>query len=142
VGQAVGRLGNYINQELYGQPSDLPWAITIKPEFRVSGYEESSRFHPMFLYEMILNLLIAAGLIWLGQRFSDRLRDGDLLGLYAIFYSSGRFVLEFWKLDAPAFGQGLTIAQVVSLIVALVGLAFLIIRHRTVPNRSSTEPAV
>jgi prolipoprotein diacylglyceryltransferase len=70
------------------------------------------------------------------------LRDGDLLGLYAISYSSGRFVLEFWKLDAPAFGQGLTIAQVVSLIVALVGLAFLIIRHRAVPNRSSAEPAV
>lgn len=139
VGQAIGRLGNYINQELYGQPSDLPWAITIKPEFRVSGYEAFSRFHPMFLYEMILNLLIAAGLIWIGQRFADRLRDGDLMGLYAVSYATGRFFLEFMKLDAPALGQGLTIAQVVSIVAVFGGLAFLFIRHRMVPSQSSTE---
>jgi phosphatidylglycerol:prolipoprotein diacylglycerol transferase len=143
LGQAVGRLGNFFNQELYGQPTNLPWAITIRPENRVPGYEAFSRFHPMFLYEMILNLLIVAGLIWIGRRFSDRLRDGDLLGLYAIFYGSGRFFLEFIKLDAPALGSALTIAQIVSLAGVAGGILFIAARHRFVARQSQSqaEPA-
>ena len=141
LGQAVGRWGNYFNQELYGNPTDLPWAITIRPENRVPGYEEFSRFHPMFLYEMIMNLAICGGLIWIERRFARRLRPGDLLVLYAISYFGGRFFLEFLKLDAPSFGQGLTIAQVLSIVVVLAGLAFLVIRHRLATDRSSTEAA-
>jgi len=130
LGQAVGRWGNYFNQELYGKPTDLPWAVTIRPKNRVAGYEDLARFHPMFLYEVIMNLLICGGLIWIGERFSRRLRSGDLLGLYAIFYFSGRFFLEYLKLDAPALGSGPTVAQVFSLVVVAGGLAFLVIRHR------------
>jgi phosphatidylglycerol:prolipoprotein diacylglycerol transferase len=141
LGQAIGRLGNFINQELYGQPSDLPWAISIRPENRVPGYEQYTRFHPMFLYEMIMNLAICAGLIWIERRFAHRLRKGDLLALYAIFYPGGRFFLEFLKLDAPAFGSGLTIAQVVSLVAVILSTAFLVARHRLAASRSSAEPA-
>jgi phosphatidylglycerol:prolipoprotein diacylglycerol transferase len=141
LGQAVGRLGNYFNQELYGKPTDLPWAVTISPENRLPGYQAYSRFHPMFLYEMILNLLICSGLIWIGDRYTEKLRAGDLLGLYVIFYSVGRFVLEFWKLDAPAFGQGLTIAQVLSIVAAGGGALFIWIRHRLGARQTSTETA-
>lgn len=141
LGQAVGRLGNYFNQELYGQPTDLPWAITIRPENRLPDYKTFSRFHPMFLYEMILNLVICVGLIWIGRRFAHRLRSGDLLGLYAIAYAGGRFFLEYLKLDAPAIGQGLTIAQVVSVLAVIGGVLFLVARHRFVARQSGAEPA-
>jgi phosphatidylglycerol:prolipoprotein diacylglycerol transferase len=139
LGQAIGRWGNYFNQELYGQPTDLPWAIAIRPENRVAGYEAFSHFHPMFLYEMVWTLSICVGLIWFGRRFAGRLRPGDLLALYGILYPGGRFFLEFLKLDAPVLGDGLTIAQVVSLLTVIVSLAFLVARHRLLPNRSSTE---
>jgi phosphatidylglycerol:prolipoprotein diacylglycerol transferase len=141
LGQAVGRLGNYFNQELYGDPTDLPWAITIRPENRLPGYEEFSTFHPMFLYELIMNLAICGGLIWIGRRFARRLRPGDLLAWYAVAYFGGRFFLEFLKLDAPRFGQGLTIAQVLALVIVAAGLGFLIIRHRLATSESSTEAA-
>lgn len=141
LGQAVGRWGNYFNQELYGKPTDLPWAITIDPPYRVAGYESYSRFHPMFLYEMLWNLLICVGLIWIGRRFADRLVAGDLMGLYTVFYAGGRFFFEFLKLDAPALGGGLTIAQAVSLVALVVSLAFLIARHRMAANRTSADPA-
>jgi len=141
LGQAIGRWGNFFNQELYGRPTDLPWAVVIRPENRVLGYENVARFHPMFLYEMIMNLLICAGLIWMGNRYANRLRRGDLLGLYAIFYFGGRFFLEFLKLDAPVLGQGLTIAQVFSLVAIFGGLAFLVARHRLTTPQSSADPA-
>jgi phosphatidylglycerol:prolipoprotein diacylglycerol transferase len=94
----------------------------------------------MFFYEMVLTLSICVGLMWIERRFSGRLRPGDLLGLYVIFYFGGRFFLEFLKLDAPALGQTLTIAQVFSIIAVLLGFAFLIIRHRIAPAPSGTEP--
>lgn len=140
LGQAVGRWGNYFNQELYGRPTDLPWAITIRPENRVAGYESFSRFHPMFFYEIILTLLICVGLIWIGRRFAGRLRPGDLLVSYVVLYGGGRFFLEFLKLDAPALGGGLTIAQVVSLSAVTVSLAFLVARRRLLPGRASADP--
>jgi phosphatidylglycerol:prolipoprotein diacylglycerol transferase len=141
LGQAIGRLGNYVNQELYGLPSDLPWAVSIRPENRVAGYEAYERFHPMFLYEAIMNLAICGGLLWIERRFPNRLVPGDLLGLYVIFYASGRFFLEFYKLDAPAAVQGLTTAQIVSLAAVFLAVVFLFVRHRVVAGQSSTEPA-
>jgi phosphatidylglycerol:prolipoprotein diacylglycerol transferase len=141
LGQAIGRWGNYANQELYGKPTDLPWAITIRPENRMVGYGEFSRFHPMFLYEMIWTMLICVGLIWIGRRFASRLRPGDLLALYAIFYPVGRFFLEFLKLDAPALGGGLTVAQVICVLVVIVSLAFLVARRRLLPDGSSADLA-
>jgi phosphatidylglycerol:prolipoprotein diacylglycerol transferase len=141
LGQAIGRLGNFVNQELYGRPTDLPWAIAISPENRVPGYEQFSRFHPMFLYEMIVNLLICIGLIGIDSRFGRRLRSGDLLAIYAVLYGCGRFFLEFLKLDAPAFGQGLTIAQLLSLITVAAGLLFIWLRHRRWAGHSAEEPS-
>jgi phosphatidylglycerol:prolipoprotein diacylglycerol transferase len=139
LGQAIGRFGNFFNQELYGLPTDLPWGITIQPQYRVAGYEQFSRFHPMFLYEMLMNLSICVGLIWIERRFADRLCSGDLLGLYMIFYFGGRFFLEYLKLDAPAFGSGLTIAQIFSLVAVALGGALVIIRHRLAPTHANAQ---
>ena len=130
LGQAIGRWGNYFNQELYGQPTDLPWAVTIRPGNRIPGYEAYSRFHPTFLYEIILNLAICAGLMWVERRFPQHKRPGDLLALYTMAYSTGRFFLEFLKLDAPALSEGLTIAQLVSLAAFVAGAGLLMWRHR------------
>ncbi|MGD9099721.1 MAG: prolipoprotein diacylglyceryl transferase [Anaerolineae bacterium] len=140
LGQAVGRLGNFFNQELYGKPTDLPWAVTIKPQYRLAEYADYARFHPMFLYEMIWNLLICGGLMWVHRRFTERVKPGDLLALYLIFYFGGRFFLEFIKLDAPVFGQGLTIAQVVSVLSVAGGLTFLAVRHRRADKAPETSP--
>jgi phosphatidylglycerol:prolipoprotein diacylglycerol transferase len=140
LGQAVGRLGNFFNQELYGKPTDLPWAVTIKPQYRLAEYADYARFHPMFLYEMIWNLLICGGLMWVHRRFTERVKPGDLLALYLIFYFGGRFFLEFIKLDAPVFGQGLTIAQVVSVLSVAGGLIFLAVRHRRADKAPEAVP--
>ena len=100
LAQAIGRWGNFINQEIYGAPTDLPWAVTIDPAHRVSGYEAFSTFHPLFLYESLWNLANMFLLLWLGRRFADRLRDGDLFLIYLIGYPIGRFWMEFLRLDS------------------------------------------
>lgn len=121
LGQAVGRWGNFFNQELYGQPTNLPWAIYIERE---GGY-----FHPLFLYESIWNLLNLALLLWAGRRFKDILKPGDIFLIYLIFYPIGRFLLDFLRLDASLVG-GLNINQTIMAVVAVCASAILIWRHR------------
>jgi phosphatidylglycerol---prolipoprotein diacylglyceryl transferase len=129
IAQAIGRWGNFVNQELYGAPSDLPWAIYIPPEKRVASYTQYERFHPLFLYESLLNLAAFGFLILIERRFRHRLRDGDLLPLYLMFYALIRFALDFIRLDSHGFGP-LTTAQIVSLLVCLGALITLVVRHR------------
>ncbi len=94
----------------------------------------------MFLYEMMWTLLICVGLIVIGRRFAGRLRPGDLMVMYVMLYAGGRFFLEFLKLDAPALGGGMTIAQVLSLLTVVGSLGFLVARHRLVRSEFSTDP--
>jgi len=134
LAQGIGRFGNYVNQELYGPPSDLPWAIPIRPENRLPGFEAYARFHPLFLYEAILNFANAAFLYYLATRHSDKLLPGDVFLVYLITYPTARFLLEFIRLDiSPAFG--LNFNQAFMLVVALASAATLIVRHR---RRSAT----
>ncbi len=79
VAQAIGRWGNFFNQELYGAPSDLPWAITIDPYHRLPGYESISTYHPLFLYECLLNLLIAGILLLVARKFKNQHFYGDII---------------------------------------------------------------
>src|SRR6266700_2898251 len=101
LAQAIGRIGNFINQELYGPPTTLPWGLRIDPAHRLSPYDnlarypESTRFHPLFLYEMVWNLIGFALLFWISRRFEKRLREGDLFLMYLIWYPLGRFFIEF-----------------------------------------------
>lgn len=135
LGQAIGRWGNFFNQELYGGPSDLPWAIRISPEYRLPGYVNQETFHPLFLYESLWSFGTVALLLWLGRKYEHRLINGDLFLIYLIAYPLGRFLLEFLRLD-PARVGGININQTVMLFVALVSAAALIWRHR---SRAGTD---
>lgn len=129
LGQAIGRWGNYINQELYGAPTDLPWKIFIDPAHRVSGFENFEYFHPLFLYESLWNLANMFLLLWLSRRFADRLKPGDIILTYLVAYPIGRILLDFLRLDAAQLG-GLNANQTFMAAVALVAAAALVWRHR------------
>jgi prolipoprotein diacylglyceryl transferase len=122
VAQAIGRIGNWWNQELYGSPTTLPWALRIDPEHRQPRYETFATFHPTFLYELVWNLLGAVVLVLVDRRF--RLRPPALFALYVAWYCAFRTYEETLRID-PAhhvFGQRLNFW--VSLVVCLAACAF------------------
>ncbi|HLC35334.1 MAG TPA: prolipoprotein diacylglyceryl transferase [Anaerolineales bacterium] len=129
LGQAIGRWGNFINQELYGKPSDLPWAIRIAPENRLPGFESFERFHPLFLYESLWNFINLGVLLAISAKYRERLLAGDLFLIYLIIYSVGRFFLEFLRLD-PSPVAGIDINQLAMAVVALASAVILFLRHR------------
>ncbi len=129
LAQAIGRWGNFVNQELYGAPTDLPWAISIDLQYRVPGFEMFERFHPLFLYESLWNLGNMVLLLWLSRAYKDKLRNGDLALVYLIVYPVGRFLLEFLRLDSAQVG-GLNANQTFMAVVALVAAGLLVVRHR------------
>jgi phosphatidylglycerol---prolipoprotein diacylglyceryl transferase len=129
LAQAIGRWGNFVNQELYGYPTDLPWGIYIEPIHRLPEFYEFERFHPTFLYESLLNLLGFVLFMWLARRLRDCLIDGDLLLGYGVWYGVVRFIIEFQRPDAWTIGP-LATAQWVSIAAVLVCAGALIYRHR------------
>lgn len=129
LGQAIGRWGNFFNQELYGLPSDLPWAIYIEPQYRLPGYANVERFHPLFLYESLWNLFNMFLLLYLARRFPRRLKPGDLFLTYLVVYPLGRFLLEFIRLQ-PSMVAGFNANQVVMLFVMIFAALALFWRHR------------
>jgi phosphatidylglycerol:prolipoprotein diacylglycerol transferase len=129
LGQAVGRWGNFFNQELYGAPTDLPWRIFIDPAHRLPDYLDVEYYHPLFLYEMLWNLANMFLLLWVSRRFADRLKSGDLFLMYLIIYPVGRFLLDFLRLDASLVG-GININQTIMAVVAVCSAAALYWRRR------------
>lgn len=129
LGQAIGRWGNFVNQELYGAPTDLPWKIYIDPLHRLAGFETQEYYHPLFLYESLWNLANMALLIWLTRRFRDRIKHGDIFLVYLIIYPLGRFLLDFLRLDA-AMISGVNANQVAMAVVAILSALALFWRHR------------
>jgi phosphatidylglycerol---prolipoprotein diacylglyceryl transferase len=97
LAQAIGRLGNYFNQELFGRPTDLPWALEIDPENRPDEYFDSTTFHPTFLYELLWNVVGVLVLLWIGRRF--RLKPPGLFALYVAWYTFFRFFEELLRVD-------------------------------------------
>jgi phosphatidylglycerol:prolipoprotein diacylglycerol transferase len=142
--QFVARWGNFFNQELYGPPTNLPWGIPIECAKRVSEYPcttfpfEATRFHPLFLYESVSGLLGMLFLIWLGRRFWSRLRPGDLLLVFFIWYSAVRFWLETFRVNNWTF-FGIPTAQIVAAGFIVGSAAVLIWRHR--PGAAAAERA-
>lgn len=128
LAQAIGRWGNFVNQEVYGLPSNLPWAIYIEPAYRLPGYENISRYHPTFLYESIWNLLNMGLLLILSKRFKNKWKDGDIFLVYLMFYAVGRFALEFVRIDYSPIA-GININQTLMAVV-FVFAAFLFFLHR------------
>lgn len=119
LAQAIGRWGNYFNQELYGKPTDLPWALEIDPENRMPDYELYETFHPTFLYEMIWNLALVAGLLFIGRKV--QLRMGSLFGIYLVGYGIGRFLMELLRIDTEARVLGLSRNAYNSLGIIILG---------------------
>ena len=106
LGQAIGRLGNFVNQELYGPPTTLPWGIPIDAAHRIGEWTNlaafpvaTTRFHPLFAYEALLNLVGFAFILWIGRRLAHRLYDGDILLIYLMWYSAVRVWLETFRVE-------------------------------------------
>ncbi len=136
LAQSIGRWGNYVNQELYGPPTHLPWGIKIDAAHRFGPYLDlkkypvaTTRFHPTFLYESIWDFLGFVLLFWISKKWDKKLRDGDLILLYLIYYPFGRFWIEMLRPDAWKIGSMAT-AQIVSLISIAIGVIGLYLRHR------------
>jgi len=128
LAQAIGRWGNFFNQELYGYPTDLPWAIYIDPAHRLHGYEAFSHFHPLFLYESVWNVLGCILLLLAGRKFKQRLLSGDIFFMYVIYYSVGRFFLEGLKIDVWTL-SGIPTARWISGIAIVVSLGAMVYRR-------------
>jgi prolipoprotein diacylglyceryl transferase len=128
VAQAVGRIGNYFNQELFGKPTSLPWALEISLSHRPAGYLAYSTFQPSFLYELIFDLAWAAALVWIGHH--RRIRPWGLFALYVAGYSGYRIFEETIRIDSSEHFLGLRLNFYVATIMTLVGIAWFVRAQR------------
>ena len=133
IAQAVGRFGNWFNQELFGRPTDLPWGLEISPEQRPDGFLQFETFHPTFLYEAIWCVIVAGLVIWIDRRFT--LGHGRAFATYVLLYCIGRFFIEGLRIDAAPELLGLRWNEWVSIAVALGAVVYLIVVGRRRPGR-------
>ena len=141
VAQAIGRLGNWFNQELFGRPTTLPWALEIDAANRPPGYEGSATFHPTFAYEGLANLGAAMVLVALDRRL--RLWHGQVFALYVTFYGVIRFAIEPMRTDFSYYLGPLRTNQVTALIVAVGGaVAFALLRRQFGPRPDAANAAL
>lgn len=135
VAQAIGRWGNWFNQELYGRPTDLPWGLEIDEAHRVSGYESATTFHPTFLYECLWNLAGFAVLLWLERRF--RIGYGRVMALYVMIYTAGRFWIEQLRIDTVELHDvlGMRFNVWTSVVLFVAALAYFVWSLRRHPGR-------
>jgi len=129
LGQAIGRWGNFVNQELYGRPTDLPWAIRIDPQHRLPEFMEYETYHPLFLYESLFNLLNMGFLLWVSRKYGDKLKHGDVFLTYLITYPVFRFFMEFLRLDSSYVG-GINANQTLMIVIAVLSSGAILWRHR------------
>lgn len=134
LAQAVGRLGNYFNQELFGRPTQLPWGLAIDPDRRPDGFEAYSTFHPTFLYEAAWNVALAGFLIWCGRRW--KLTGPELLAVYVMGYTAGRFWIESLRIDPAHLVLGLRLNEWTSVLLFLTALIGLVLMRRAGGIRS------
>lgn len=128
LGQAIGRWGNFFNEELYGAPTDLPWKLYISPARRLPEFMHVEYYHPLFLYESLWNFANMVLLLYLGRRLEGWLKPGDLFLVYLVVYPTGRFLMDFLRLDASLVG-GVNVNQVFMGVVALGAVIALVWRH-------------
>lgn len=141
LAQAIGRWANYINQELYGVPTNMPWGISIDQAHRVGIYKsgvefpwdgaDAVKFHPLFLYESLWNLIAFFVLVNIFTNNRDKFKQGDFFLIYLAQYSFVRFFLEFWRIEqAPLFGTGINSSQLLTAIVFAVAVIAFFIRRQ------------
>jgi len=134
VAQAIGRIGNYFNQELFGKPSTLPWALKIDPDHRPPGYAHFATYQPTFLYEIIWNLGLAGFLIWLGSH--RKIKPPGLLALYVAGYSAFRMFEETLRIDYSVHVLGMRLNFWIATLICVAGLAWFV----WIQKRGKTEP--
>ena len=139
LAQAIGRWGNYLNQELFGRPTDLPWGLEIDPGNRPMGYEQFETFHPTFLYESLWNLGVFAVLLLADRRW--RIGHGRLFALYVALYCLGRVWIEALRIDTVNTVLGLRLNIWTSILVGLAAVVYMVISARRHPGREDyVEP--
>jgi len=136
IAQGVARIANFINQELYGQPTTLPWGVRIAPQHRIPPYNqldlypETTRFHPTFFYEMIYNLLAGAFLMWITRRYRDKERPGAAFAGWLILAGVGRQIIEFFRPDQPRLpGTDISYSRIVAALMIVAGALILAIKY-------------
>ena len=140
VGQGIGRLANFVNQELYGPPTTLPWGIPISAEHRLPQYQdlglfpvESTRFHPTFAYEMLWNFASAGLLLWLSRRYKDDLKPGALFAGWLVLAGIGRVIIEFFRPDQPKIPSlGISYSSIFAALMAIAGIILLMARYKVI----------
>ena len=137
IAQAIGRLGNYFNQELYGRPTDLPWGLEIDSAHMVGNYPPGTVFHPTFLYEMVWCLAGAVLLVALERRF--RLRGGQAFWLYVMIYTAGRAWIENLRIDEAQIFFGLRLNVWTAIAMFLIATAFFVWRTRAVRKDADAD---
>jgi prolipoprotein diacylglyceryl transferase len=139
VAQAIGRIGNYFNQELFGKPTSLPWGLEISLAHRPAGYTAFSTFQPTFLYELIFDLALAAALVWLGHHRG--VRPPGLFALYVTGYSAFRIFEESVRIDSSEHFLGLRLNFYIATILAITGIVWFIRSQRRKDDVTPAEPA-
>src|SRR5689334_24439880 len=145
VAQSIGRVGNWFNQELFGKPTDLPWAVRIDPDHRPANYPDAATFHPTFLYEIIWNLSLAAFLVWLGNH--RRIRPPGLFALYVAGYSAFRMFEEQLRIDYSVHILGMRLNFWIALGLFVIGVTWFIAAQRGVTwaqirGKADRSPAI
>ena len=137
LGQAIGRIGNFINQELYGPPTTLPWGLRIDAAHRLAPYNDltkypdSVRFQPLFLYELLWDALGFIVILWIARRFSKQLKEGDVFLLFLIWSPLGRFFIEFMRTDSWFFpGTPFNPVHILTAAMVIGASIILFMRHR------------
>ena len=129
LAQAIGRWGNFFNSEAFGAPTNLPWKLYIAPQYRPIPYQEYQYFHPAFLYESILDVVIFIILLALVKTGKLK-KDGNLALIYLILYSIVRIIVEMFRLDSVKYIFGMPVAIFVSIGIIIISVALLIINYR------------
>jgi len=133
LAQAIGRLGNWFNQELFGSPSDLPWAVEIDARYAArAGYPDADTFHPTFLYESLWNLGLFGVLVWVDR--SGKIRQGGLVAVYVVGYAAVRIWLETVRIDPATEIGGLRVNIWMSIVALSVAGGWLVVRGRASGN--------
>jgi len=147
IGQGIGRIANFINQELYGQPTTLPWGIRIQADHRLTQYQdlslypvETTRFHPAFAYEMLWNFAAAGLLLWLSRRYEKELKPGALFAGWLLLAGVGRVFIEFFRPDQPKIPSlGISYSSIVAAVMAIVGAVMLMARYKAIHLRFAED---
>ena len=140
IGQGIGRIANFINQELYGPPTTLPWGIKIQAEHRLPQYQdlklfpvETTRFHPTFAYEMLWNFASAGLLLWFSRRYEKQLKPGALFGGWLVLAGIGRVIIEFFRPDQPKIPSlGISYSSIFAALMAIAGIILLMARYQAI----------